>query len=49
MESIEAGLFPERAHLECCTEVRLFVAYFICTRPANLQFLFVYIIFLLHY
>ena len=26
MESSEARLFAERAHLECCTEVRLFVA-----------------------
>ena len=46
VESSEAGLFPERAHLECCVEVRLFVACFICTWPANSPFvLFV----VLHY
>ena len=45
MESSEAGLFPEFAHLECCTEVRLFVACFICTWPANSPFLFVCLIF----
>ena len=40
-----AGLFAECAHLECCTEVRVFVACFICTWPANSPFLFVSIIF----
>ena len=45
MESSEAGLFAERAHLESSTEVRLFVAYFTCTWPANSPFLFVCIIF----
>ena len=45
MESSEAGLFAERVHLECCTEVRLFVFCFICTWPTNSSFLFVCIIF----
>ena len=45
MESSGAGLFAEHAHLECCTEVRLFVTYLICTWPANSSFLFVCIIF----
>ena len=35
MESSKPGLFAESVHLECCTEVRLFVACFICTWSAN--------------
>ena len=45
MESSEAGLFAERPHLECCIEVRLLVACFICTWPASLPFLLVCVIF----
>ena len=45
MESSEASLFAARVHLKCCTEVRLFVACFICTWLANLPFLFVCVIF----
>ena len=45
MEKSEAELFAELAHLECCTEVTLFVACFICTWSANSPFLFVCIMF----
>ena len=45
MESSVSGLFAERANLECCTEVRLFVARVICMWPANSPFLFACIIF----
>ena len=38
MESSKAELFAKRVHLECCTEIRLFVACFICTWPANSPF-----------
>ena len=46
MESGEAGLFAEHAHLECCTEVSLLDVCFICTWPVNSPFLFVCVIFL---
>ena len=42
MERSEAGLFAEHAQLECCTELRLFVACFICTWPANFSFVRLY-------